>query len=50
MQKISHPNVIKLHKVLGANNKEDLYLVFELMEADLLAVVGYDICHVGAIY
>jgi hypothetical protein len=27
--------------VLGAGNREDLYLVFELMEADLLAVVGY---------
>jgi hypothetical protein len=37
---MNHPNIIKLHKVLGAENKEDLYLVFELMEADLLAVVG----------
>jgi mitogen-activated protein kinase 15 len=41
LQKIDHPNIIKLHKVLGAENKEDLYLIFELMEADLLAVVGY---------
>ena len=28
LQKIEHPNIIKLYKVLGANNKEDLYLVF----------------------
>lgn len=45
LQKIHHPNIIRLFKVLGADNKEDLYLVFELMEADLLAVVGYSSSH-----
>lgn len=37
---MKHPNIIKLIKVIKSVNKEDLYLVFEQMEADLLAVVG----------
>ena len=28
LTKISHPNIIKLHHVVGASNKEDIYLVF----------------------
>ncbi len=28
LQRIHHPNIIQLHRVLGAANKEDLYLLF----------------------
>lgn len=35
----SHDNVIKLVNVIKAENKRDLYLVFEFMETDLHAVI-----------
>jgi mitogen-activated protein kinase 15 len=38
---MDHKNVIKLHKVIKAQNKKDLYLVFEYMETDLHSLVGY---------
>lgn len=31
----SHPNIVRLHHVLRAENDKDIYLVFEFMEADL---------------
>ncbi|UJR35938.1 hypothetical protein I4U23_028679 [Adineta vaga] len=34
-----HPNVIRLHNVLRADNDRDIYLVFEFMEADLHNVI-----------
>ncbi|CAF0830657.1 unnamed protein product [Adineta ricciae] len=34
-----HPNVIRLHNVLRADNDRDIYLVFESMEADLHNVI-----------
>nr|KAI8754386.1 extracellular signal-regulated kinase 2-like [Biomphalaria glabrata] len=34
-----HPNVIKLHNVIKAENDKDIYLVFEFMETDLHNVI-----------
>ncbi|NWI17183.1 MK15 kinase, partial [Crypturellus soui] len=34
-----HPNIIKLHDVIRAQNDKDIYLVFESMETDLHAVI-----------
>ncbi|CAF1442852.1 unnamed protein product [Rotaria magnacalcarata] len=34
-----HPNMIRLHNVLRADNDRDIYLVFEFMEADLHNVI-----------
>ncbi|GAB1599419.1 extracellular signal-regulated kinase 2-like [Argonauta hians] len=34
-----HPNIIKLHKVIKAENDHDIYLVFEFMDTDLHNVI-----------
>ncbi|XP_077990919.1 uncharacterized protein LOC144445251 [Glandiceps talaboti] len=34
-----HPNIVKLHNVLKADNDKDIYLVFEFMDTDLHAVI-----------
>ncbi|NXD17582.1 MK15 kinase, partial [Nothocercus nigrocapillus] len=34
-----HPNIIKLHDVIRAQNDKDIYLIFESMETDLHAVI-----------
>ncbi|XP_052256197.1 mitogen-activated protein kinase 15-like isoform X2 [Dreissena polymorpha] len=34
-----HPNIIKLHNVIKAENDKDIYLVFEFMETDLHNVI-----------
>lgn len=34
-----HPNIIKLHNVIKADNDKDIYLVFEFMDTDLHAVI-----------
>ena len=39
LQRLNHPNIIKLHSVMKARNGTDLYLAFELMETDLHAAV-----------
>lgn len=39
LQRLEHPNVVKLLNVMRAINGNDLYLVFELMETDLHAVI-----------
>lgn len=31
LHELSHPNIIKLHNVIKAENDKDLYLVFEFM-------------------
>lgn len=35
LRMFSHPNIVRLHHVLRAENDKDIYLVFEFMEADL---------------
>lgn len=40
LHEINHPNIIKLHNVIRAKNDQDLYLVFEYMEADLHNAIG----------
>lgn len=39
LQRLDHPNIVKLLHVMRAANGNDLYLVFELMETDLHAVI-----------
>lgn len=39
LQRLDHPNIIRLLNVMRAVNGNDLYLVFELMETDLHAVI-----------
>ncbi|XP_070556880.1 mitogen-activated protein kinase 15-like isoform X2 [Ptychodera flava] len=34
-----HPNIVKLHNVLKADNDKDIYLIFEFMDTDLHAVI-----------
>jgi len=34
-----HPNIVKLHNVLKADNDKDIYLIFEFMETDLHNVI-----------
>lgn len=34
-----HPNIVKLHNVLKAENDKDIYLVFEFMDTDLHNVI-----------
>ena len=46
---LRHRNVVGLLEVLGGG-KGDLYLVMELMEADLQAVVGYDFLNLEPIF
>lgn len=43
LHELSHPNIIKLHNVIRAENDKDLYLVFEFMEADLHNAIGQKI-------
>jgi mitogen-activated protein kinase 15 len=40
---LDHPHIVKLHKAIRAKNNRDLYLVFELVEADLHSLVGEQI-------
>jgi mitogen-activated protein kinase 15 len=35
LKEMEHENIIKLHKIIRAENGEDLYLVFEYMDSDL---------------
>lgn len=35
----SHPNIIKLHNVIRADNDRDLYITFEYLETDLSQVI-----------
>ena len=35
----SHPNIIKLHNVIRADNDRDLYVTFEYLETDLSQVI-----------
>ena len=39
LQRVHHENVIRLHNVMRAANRIDLYLVFEIMETDLHATI-----------
>jgi mitogen-activated protein kinase 15 len=34
-----HPNIIKLHNVIRADNDKDLYITFEYSETDLSQVI-----------
>ena len=34
-----HPNIIKLHNVIRADNDKDLYITFEYCETDLSQVI-----------
>ena len=43
LHRLRHENIVKLYRVMKSKNKKDLYLVFELMEADLHSVVGTNI-------
>ena len=43
LHRLKNDNIIKLFKVMKSNNKKDLYLLFEFMEADLHSVVGTNI-------
>ena len=36
---IKHPNVIRLRRVIKADNKKDIYLIFDYMQTDLHAVI-----------
>ena len=40
LSQLEHPHIVKLHKAIRAKNNRDLYLVFELVEADLHSLVG----------
>ena len=50
LRQLKHQNIVRLERVIAARNEEDLYLLFELMEADLLAVVGYLSCDPAAAF
>ena len=39
-----HPNIMCLHTVRIGKNHKDIYLIFELMEADLHTVIRAGIC------
>ena len=39
LQKISHPNILKLQQVHGSLNQQDLYMELEWMDADLSAAL-----------
>lgn len=41
LHELSHPNIVKLHRVIKAKNNRDLYLVFDYMDTDLQCLVGY---------
>ena len=40
LSQLDHPHIVKLEKAIRAKNNRDLYLVFELVEADLHSLVG----------
>lgn len=40
LKQLAHPNIIKLHDTIRADNNKDVYLVFEFMEADLHNVIS----------
>lgn len=39
LQQLNHENIIKILKVIKADNDRDLYLIFDFMETDLHAVI-----------
>ena len=43
LYRLDHSNIIKLLNVMRADNKMDLYLVFEIMETDLYATIRANI-------
>ena len=43
LKQIEHPNIIKLHQTMKAENNRDVYLVFEFVEADLHNVIAENI-------
>ena len=44
LQQLSdHPNIIKLENILKSENNRDIYLILEIMESDLHAVLRADI-------
>ncbi len=40
LSQLEHPHIVKLIKAIRAKNNRDLYLVFEVVEADLHSLVG----------
>ena len=40
----AHPNIMQLHNVRIGKNHRDVYLVFELVEADLHSLIRANIC------
>lgn len=40
----AHPNIMGLHTVRIGKNHKDIYLMFELMDADLHTVIRAGIC------
>lgn len=43
LYRLDHGNIIKLHNVMRADNRMDLYLAFEIMETDLYATIRCNI-------
>ncbi len=39
LRQLSHPNIIKLERIMKANNNIDIYLVFEHMDVDLHTLI-----------
>lgn len=39
LRQISHPNIIKLERIMKANNNIDIYLIFEHMDVDLHTLI-----------
>jgi len=35
LKELTHKNIIRLHKIIRAENEEDIYLIFEYMDSDL---------------
>ena len=40
----SHPNIMSMHTVRIGKNNKDIYLVFDLLDADLHTVIRAGIC------
>lgn len=40
LSQMDHPGIIRLHRAIRSKNNKDLYLVFDLVEADLHSLVG----------
>lgn len=38
----SHPNIVKIENLKNAQNENDLYIIFELMDTDLHTVIRAD--------